>query len=48
MSYGNTGGCNKSCLIASEMSGFEDGATGVAVFVDSDTTIIGLLRVMNE
>lgn len=48
MAHGNTGGRNKSCLIASEMSSLEDGTTGVAILVDSDPTVIGLCRVTDE
>jgi len=48
VSHGNTGGCNKSRLISSKMSSLENGATGIAIFVDSDPTIIGLDSVINE
>jgi hypothetical protein len=48
VSHSDAGGCNKSCLIASKMSSLEDGTTGIAIFVDSDPTIIGLERVTNE
>ena len=44
----DAGGNNKSCLIASKMGSLEDGAAGIAVFVDSNPTIIGLEGVTDE
>ena len=48
VAHGNAGGRNKSCLIASKMSSLENSATGVSIFIDSDSTIIGLKKVANE